>query len=119
MNKRLESSSVVRALPLKSSVSPRLGALTEERQAHRRELQALSRKLLDAQEAARLHLSCELHDDIGQILTGLGLLLDRTATNASDVPTLQGFPQGTVAVQRGTRMCVELPLRTKKKVSLK
>jgi signal transduction histidine kinase len=51
--------------------------------ARNRELQAVSRQLIEAQETARRHLARELHDDIGQRLTGLNLLLDRTATDAS------------------------------------
>ena len=54
-----------------------------ELQVRDQELQALSRKLSDAQEAARRHLARELHDDIGQRLTGLNLLLDRTGAQAS------------------------------------
>jgi signal transduction histidine kinase len=48
-----------------------------------RELEAASRKLIEAQETARRHLARELHDDMGQRLTGLNLLLDRTGTQAS------------------------------------
>lgn len=54
-----------------------------ELQARDQELQALSRKLSEAQETARRHLARELHDDIGQRLTGLSLLLDRTGAQAS------------------------------------
>jgi len=38
-------------------------------------LQALSRRLLEVQEAERRHLALELHDEVGQLLTGLRLLL--------------------------------------------
>jgi signal transduction histidine kinase len=51
--------------------------------ARDRELLAVSRKLSEAQETARRHLARELHDDIGQRLTGLNLLLDRTGMQAS------------------------------------
>jgi signal transduction histidine kinase len=47
------------------------------------ELRSVSRQLIEAQETARRHLARELHDDIGQRLTGLNLLLDRTAMQAS------------------------------------
>jgi len=46
----------------------------EMRVAHDR-LQTLSRRLVEVQEAERRHLACELHDEIGQILTGLKLIL--------------------------------------------
>lgn len=38
-------------------------------------LQAVSSRLLDVQEAERRHLARELHDEVGQLLTGLRLLL--------------------------------------------
>lgn len=49
------------------------------RRADRRALEAaqtLSRQLVDVQEAERRHIALELHDEVGQILTGLKLLLD-------------------------------------------
>jgi PAS domain S-box-containing protein len=38
-------------------------------------LQSLSHRLLEVQEAERHHLARELHDEVGQLLTGLRLLL--------------------------------------------
>ena len=46
-----------------------------ERKAAETALQALSSRLLDVQETERRHLARELHDEIGQMLTGLRLLL--------------------------------------------
>jgi PAS domain S-box-containing protein len=45
-------------------------------------LQALSRRLLEVQEAERRHLARELHDEVGQTLTALRLLL----TPGGDLP---------------------------------
>lgn len=44
----------------------------------RERLQLLSRRLVEVQESERRHLSRELHDEIGQILTGLKFTLDAT-----------------------------------------
>jgi PAS domain S-box-containing protein len=55
-----------------------LGAVqdvTERKQAEDR-LRGLSHRLLEVQEAERRHLAGELHDEIGQLLTGLKLSLD-------------------------------------------
>jgi len=42
----------------------------------RERLQALSRRLVEVQEAERRYIALELHDEIGQILTGLKLSLE-------------------------------------------
>lgn len=41
-------------------------------------LAGLSRRLLDVQETERRYLARELHDEIGQLLTGLTLILERS-----------------------------------------
>ncbi len=46
--------------------------------------QAVSRRLLEVQEAERRHIARELHDEVGQILTGLNLLLELSARAAGD-----------------------------------
>src|SRR5579871_3581166 len=46
-----------------------------ERKAAEKALQLLSSRLLEVQETERHHLALELHDEIGQLLTGLRLLL--------------------------------------------
>lgn len=63
-----------------------VGAIVVEMTAHKQtedmlrqsseRLQALSRRLVEVQEAERRHLARELHDEIGQALTGLNLLLE-------------------------------------------
>jgi signal transduction histidine kinase len=42
-----------------------------------RQLQILSQQVLDAQENERRHVAMELHDEIGQLITGLKLILER------------------------------------------
>jgi signal transduction histidine kinase len=49
--------------------------LFEKVHAGRERLKVLSRQLVDAQETVRRRVARELHDQIGQILTGLSLLL--------------------------------------------
>jgi len=50
---------------------------TSELAEKREQLQALSRKLIEAQEAERRAVARELHDDFGQVLTALKLNLQR------------------------------------------
>lgn len=50
--------------------------LFEEVSAGHRQMQALSQRLVEAQESERRNIAGELHDEIGQMLTGLKLLLD-------------------------------------------
>jgi PAS domain S-box-containing protein len=58
-----------------TDVTDRRRAEGEVRAASQR-LQALSRRLLEVQEQERRHLARELHDEIGQFLTGLKLQLE-------------------------------------------
>ena len=50
--------------------------LFDEVSTSRKRLKALSNQLVEVQEAERLHLARELHDEIGQVLTGLQLTLE-------------------------------------------
>jgi PAS domain S-box-containing protein len=50
--------------------------LFEQVRAGRERLEALSRRLVEVQEAERRHIARELHDEIGQVLTGLKLYLE-------------------------------------------
>ena len=50
--------------------------LFEEVRAGHMQLRDLSRRLLEVQEAEHRHIARELHDEIGQILTGLKLTLE-------------------------------------------
>jgi signal transduction histidine kinase len=45
------------------------------------QMQTLSRQVLDAQENERRHVAVELHDEIGQLITGLKLILERNGDN--------------------------------------
>ncbi|HEA66646.1 MAG TPA: hypothetical protein ENI07_07490, partial [Desulfobacterales bacterium] len=59
--------------------------LYEQVQQGNKQLQALSQRLLQAQEEERLHLSRELHDESGQLLAALSVqmgLLERDSANS-------------------------------------
>ena len=64
--------------------------VTELRQAeqalqeYRARLQTLSRRLLEVQEEERRHLARELHDEVGQMLTGLRLQLKGAGDLSAD-----------------------------------
>lgn len=60
--------------------------LFEQVRAGRAQLQVLSHRLIEAQEAERRHIARELHDEIGQVLTAVKLNLQgiqRVAQNAA------------------------------------
>lgn len=62
-------------------VSTRYQAAAELR-ASTEQLQTLSRRLVEAHERERRHIARELHDEVGQVLTGLKLSLAAAALNA-------------------------------------
>jgi PAS domain S-box-containing protein len=79
--------------------------LFEQIQKGRDSLQALSRRLVEVQEEERRSIACELHDEIGQALTGLKMLFDT-------LPELTG----TVAerLEMGRSLVVDLIERTRR-----
>jgi PAS domain S-box-containing protein len=50
----------------------------------REQLRSLSRRLLESQELERRRVARELHDEVGQLLTGLKLVLQMTAAGVPD-----------------------------------
>ncbi len=58
--------------------------LFEEVRAGRDRLQVLSRRLVEVQEAERRHIARELHDEVGQVLTGLKLTLEMGVSSPPD-----------------------------------
>jgi PAS domain S-box-containing protein len=67
-----------------SAIAIENARLFEEVRAGRERLRALSRRQLDVHESERRLLARELHDEVGQLLTGLKLTLDMVAGEASD-----------------------------------
>jgi PAS domain S-box-containing protein len=73
--------------------------------AYAERLEALSRRVLEAQEAERRHLARELHDEFGQLLTGLSLNLRaiRAALGAEARPGLEDSISAVTEAIRQTR----------------
>jgi len=65
----------------------RAGAIREVTEAElnrlRQQITTIPRQLLEAQEAERRNIGRELHDEIGQLLTGLKLILELMARSSS------------------------------------
>ena len=61
--------------------------LYEEVNTRREELRLLSQRLVEVQEAERRYLARELHDEIGQLLTGLTLQLQMATRDPAAVNT--------------------------------
>ena len=64
-------------LALHAAIAIQNARLFERVRSANDRLAALSRRLLDVQETERRNLARELHDEIGQLLTGLTLILER------------------------------------------
>jgi PAS domain S-box-containing protein len=58
--------------------------LFEQVRAGRERLRALSRRLVEVQEVERRHIAHELHDEIGQIITGLSLAIEMSTRLPAD-----------------------------------
>jgi signal transduction histidine kinase len=68
--------------------------LFEQVSAGLEQLAVLSRRLMEVQEAERRHLARELHDEIGQYLTGVSLVLgelQREPQNSASVPLGEAY----------------------------
>jgi PAS domain S-box-containing protein len=67
---------LLQSLAAQAAVAIQNAQLFEQVRDGRQRLQALSRRLVEVQEAERRYIALELHDEIGQILTGLKLSLE-------------------------------------------
>ncbi|MCC6189609.1 MAG: PAS domain S-box protein [Anaerolineales bacterium] len=77
-------------------------------EAHRGQ-QALSMRLLEVQEAERRHLARELHDEVGQQLTSLKLLLEMNA-NQPGKPVRSSLAEAQLMLQQLMDVIRELSL---------
>jgi PAS domain S-box-containing protein len=64
------------SLAAQAAVATQNARLFAEVAAGHERLQTLSRRLVDVQESERAHIARELHDEIGQMLTGLNYVLE-------------------------------------------
>ncbi len=82
-----ERMQVLQSFANQAAVAIQNAQLFEQVRAGREHLQALSRQLLEVQEAERRYIARELHDEVGQALTGLKLLLDMSTRLPPDEAT--------------------------------
>lgn len=83
-----EEKNLLRLFAALASVAVYNATLYEEVRASRARLQDLSRRLVEVQEAERRYLARELHDEIGQALTGLNLMLDSIEKSPGETENL-------------------------------
>ena len=103
---RDESGQPIRVYGTNADVTERKHA--EEELARRaRQQEALSRKLIEAQEAERRAVARELHDDFGQVLTALKLNLQRRDRDAAESIALV---DGAIARMRDLAQDLRPPL---------
>jgi PAS domain S-box-containing protein len=72
------------AVRLSDGTSIGIGQDITERKRSHEALLTFSRRLVEVQEAERRHIARELHDEVGQILTGLTLILESSARGPSE-----------------------------------
>lgn len=77
---------IVREVANQLAIAIQQADLFEQVRAGRERLQSLSRRLVEIQESERRHIAREMHDEIGQSLTGLHLLLEMINRTADPVP---------------------------------
>lgn len=79
----------------------RLGHLAQRLQAQSEQLRKLSWKLIDVQEDTLRQVARDLHDEFGQILTAIGIMLNRAGQNASSgqQPSLSGMLEVKAVVE--------------------
>lgn len=75
----------------------RLGHLAQRLQAQSEQLRKLSWKLIDVQEDTLRQVARDLHDEFGQILTAIGIMLNRAGQNAGT--QRQPAPAGLLEVK--------------------
>jgi signal transduction histidine kinase len=80
---REDESTLLRGLADQASSAVENAELFEQVRAGRERQRKLAQSLVDIQEAERRHIAKELHDHLGQVLTGLQFMLETTKNQAS------------------------------------
>ena len=88
--------SVINVLGIARDITERKRAEAEQARLFA-QLQLLSRQLLQAQEVERRSIARELHDEIGQRLTGLGLLLSSQHSSPEQLTDAQAIVRDLIA----------------------
>jgi PAS domain S-box-containing protein len=83
--------------------------LIKKLKAGRRRLSIVSRRLLQTQEAERAEIARELHDEVGQLLTGLKLMLETPGGRDRSVE-MTGIVNDLMARVRGLSMSLRPPM---------
>lgn len=92
-----EDLSLLEGVAAQAAMAIQNAALFDEVHAGRERLQVLSRQLIATQETERRHLARELHDEIGQALTGIKLHL-KALQHPDQVQVRSSLVQETIAV---------------------
>ncbi len=86
------------------------GRLMETVRAGREQLQALSRRLLTAQEEERRRLAVELHDELGQVLTAVKINLASLERQSGPAPPSAHLRDALASVDRAMERVRDLAL---------
>ncbi|MGH7268550.1 MAG: GAF domain-containing protein, partial [Candidatus Rokuibacteriota bacterium] len=102
---------IAREVAVSLAVAMQDARLLDQVLSGRERLQALSRRLVEVQEEERRHIARELHDEIGQVLTGLKLNLEMDARTAGQSPAAMAEARSLVNDLIGRVRDLSLDLR--------
>jgi signal transduction histidine kinase/HAMP domain-containing protein len=101
---------VAREIADSLAVAVQNARLLEEVRAGHEQLQALSRRLLSAQEAERRRIARELHDEIGQVLTAVKMNLRAAQFHLAGSALASDLEESIAAVERTLQQVRDLSL---------